>query len=802
MKKDKISAEATPKVAIAIGTNRQDKHWKNTSISWAEFCGRCSKPIRTDETLSDYMAMPKDEKGEIKDVGGFVCGTLKVNNGSRGRDNIAYMTMLGLDVDNGTPTFWDAFQKIYSCAALLYSSHSSTADSPRYRLIMPFNRRVTIEEYEPIGRRVASSLGIDLFDHTTYQFNRLYYWPSCSSDAEFIFQKQDGHPLDADAILSEYKDWHDESEWPLGSHEDAHERKAWTKLGDPREKDGVIGAFCRAYDIEDAVTTFLPTIYSATAQSSRFTFIDGHAPNGLVCYDHSYAYAWDDSDPANNGRCKNAFDLCRVHLFGKLDKGAKTKEPTKLPSYVAMCDYAVRDVNVRRVMEEDRRQSIEDDFGGIEIDEAEDWHTFLMMDKKGSVTDIRKNRLLIAMNDDALKDVYFNTFYKDFYKAGKPMDDGEYDIIADHLDEAYKLKMNADNIEHRLFVFYRWKRPKNPVKAMIEAEEWDQHERLDTLLIDYLGAEDNQLNRLITRMTFVAAVKRVYEEGCPFDNILTLQGAGGIGKSKIWKMLAGDFFSGDFHMDADENRQKDNLRSSWIIEIAELSGFKKSDIDSGKSLISDQVDVYRPAFARKVQRFDRHSIFIATTNDKKFLRDTTGNRRWWVMPCSGKGKHGRPAKWLDEIKKLRGQIWAEALVRYREGTPTYLDEDSKEWKAMEARREAVHTISDDAQALKDWLSILLPTDWQKDYGINERHRYFYEGHFLDAGKGTMKREVVTCKMIKNECPTIETTSSSKLGDIMDGFADWKRVPHIPTDAVYGRGQGWIYSPSIDEEDDL
>ena len=193
---------------------------------------------------------------------------------------------------------------------------------------------------------IASKLNIEVFDDTTYQLARLFYYPSTSRDGEYVFEYQDGKACNVDEFLKQYHDYKDVALWPVSSREGdiiVHELK---KVGDPTEKPGLIGAFCRAYSIEDAIDTFLPDVYEKTAHDGRYTYINGSVAAGLVCYEGKFAYSNHETDPASKQLC-NAFDLCRIHLYGVQDEGTKITDNTRLPSYLKMQDFVAKDKKVR-----------------------------------------------------------------------------------------------------------------------------------------------------------------------------------------------------------------------------------------------------------------------------------------------------------------------------------------------------------------------------------------------------------------------------------------------------------------------
>lgn len=250
-------------IHIAVFASRMAKKGKNQTLQWSDFAERLSTTVKTQETMQEYMKMGKDEQDRIKDVGAYVGGWLQ--GGSRKAENLEHRTLLTLDADFAQPDLIDTLDLVYGCAVVAYPTHKHTPEKPRLRLVLPLRRPVSAEEYEAVGRRVAYDLGMEQFDDTTYQPTRIMYYPSTAADGEFAPVSRDAPWLDPDAVLAQYPDWRDTSYWPMAARaEDARKREA-KKQGNPTEKPGLIGAFCRCYDVETAIDKFLPGVYTPCA---------------------------------------------------------------------------------------------------------------------------------------------------------------------------------------------------------------------------------------------------------------------------------------------------------------------------------------------------------------------------------------------------------------------------------------------------------------------------------------------------------------------------------------------------------
>jgi predicted P-loop ATPase len=735
-------------VEIATAHSRLSKKWKNKRWKWSDLVSRCAETKRTGETVAEYLRMSREEQSNIKDVGGFVGGYL--SGGVRKTSNVMYRTVATLDIDYGTPDVWDDFTVAYNFAAMLYSTHKHTKDKPRYRLVFPLSRQVTPSEYEPLCRRIAAEIGIDLFDITTYQLPRLFYWPSTSKDGDYVFEVQDGPICNVDAILASYINYNDVSEWPIASREGdavAHEIR---KAGDPLEKPGLIGAFCRAYSIEDAIEHFLNDVYEKTAHEGRYTYRSGSVAGGLVCYDGKFAYSHHETDPASMQLC-NAFDLCRIHLYGVHDEGTRVTDITRLPSYIKMQDFAAKDKAVRVLLTKERRAEADADFADIELDDADtaddeantEWMADLEYDRKGAIKSTAKNIMAILDNDNKLAGHLWHDLFSgfDLVTGGLPWDAtakqwGNRDDanLRIYLEENYgvtgkdKIKDAKDAIltKHR----------KHPIRDYLKNLRWDGVRRLDTLIIDYIGAKDTPLNRAITRKHFAAAVARVMRPGCKYDYCLIIRGAEGIGKSTLFRVMGGEWFN-DSLTTTEGKGGMEQLRCSWIVELAELSSIKRSDVEQVKNYLSRRDDIYRAAYGTVVEKHPRQCVFCGTTNEDYFLKGDTGNRRFWVIQADASL---RTRSCFDDLPQWRDQIWAEAVQAWRDDEPLHLPTELE----TEVRQVQASCNDDSDDPMKGMVELFLqtklPVDWDS-WDLRRRRTYYNQPDPLEE-IGTVEREYV------------------------------------------------------------
>lgn len=800
-------------IDLATAHSRIAKKWRNRHWLWSELLQRCSETKRTGETAAEYARMSKEEQSNVKDVGGFVGGYL--SGGIRKNANVMYRTVATLDIDYGTVNVWDDFTMAFGFAAMIYSTHKHSSKTPRYRLVFPLSRQVSPAEYEPLCRKIAAEIGIDLFDDTTYELPRLFYWPSTSKDADFVFDYQDGPACDVDAILSQYVDYKDVSAWPLSSREGdviAHEIK---KQGDPTEKPGVIGAFCRAYSIEDAIDTFLSDKYEKTGHDGRYTYKLGSVAGGLVCYEGKFAYSHHETDPASKQLC-NAFDLCRVHLFGAQDEGSRALDVARKPSYAAMQEFAAKDKAVKLLMARERAQAAADDFDGLDDAELpedynDEWKAELEYTKSGKLLCNIANIILILENDPALAGHIVHDLFTgmDSAKDGLPWnknanqwtdtDDANLRVwLEKHYDITGKEKI-ADALTAVLT-----RHSYHPIRDYLNGLTWDGVPRLDRIIIDYMGAEDSELNRAMSRKHFVAAVARVFNPGCKYDYCLIMSGAEGIGKSTLLRVMGGKWFN-DSITTLEGKEGMEQLRRAWVVELGELSSIKRSDVEQVKAHLSKQVDIYRAAYARRVLEHPRQCVFCGTTNEALFLKGDTGNRRFWVIPVVAELRKYKD--WSEAIRRDRDQLWAEAVHYYKQGEPLYLSEEL-EAQAKQRQQDFNDDNDDPIVAMLDkYLNTLLPVNWDT-MDIQARRSYLRDPDPLQA-EGTVKRDKVCaaefiCEQLgKDMADKDYKYLCRRVSKMIGDRPEWERVSSTKHAAkLYGTQRGFRRVEQPDENDDI
>lgn len=799
---------------ISTAPKRTSKRWVPERVTWDGLARRLQTPVRTGETMAEYARMSADEKAARKDQGGFVGGDIV--GGRRVRGSCRERWLVTLDADEAGQEDWEDFTALSDWTVLAYATHSSTPDRPRLRWVLPLTRAVSPEEYGAVARAVAELIGIETMDTTTYQPERLMYWPSCPADAEYYYRRRDGVTLDPDALLRERYggSWRDTALWPTAEREQTVVLREAKKQGDPAARPGIVGLFCRAYDVPTAIDRFLPDRYT-DAGAGRYTYTGGTTTAGAVLYDDgAFLYSHHDHDPAGGQLC-NAFDLVRLHLFGDRDADiAVDTAPGNTPSFRAMSELASADEGVLR----QKAQECVGDFadltadgcqaesGGEQAEDGDDWTTKLKLRPKSSeLEQCIGNAALVLRNDPALKGVLgYNEMSERIVltrlppwrkgaapgRDGLPWDDADDANLRTYLSERWGLTQAQQIRDAKIVVASE--HPFHPVRDYLLGLQWDGTERIETALIRWLGAEDTPYVRAVSRKWFTAGAKRMLYPGCKFDNLLLLIGAQGIGKSQFSDKISLGY-KNDSLLRVDSKDAYEGLRGAWIVELAEMNAVKKSDVEAVKTFLSKRSDTFRPAYAENEKTFLRHCIFYSTTNDPETLRDRTGNRRWWCVECAGTGDSGVLAGLEDEA----AQLWAEAVVCVRRGDSLWLDDRTLR---EEAERHAErHAVQDElAGEIEAFLDIPIPTAEKWESMDRQDRRDWFTGASVlrtemeqDGGLELVRRDTVCVSEVRWEMMGIEIgrgndSVSRRIANLLNSMKGWRRLPDRAYVGPYGR----------------
>jgi putative DNA primase/helicase len=788
-------------VEIAIGRSRLEKKWKNKEMLWSELVNRLKKTHRTHEGYKEYIAMKPSRQDTIKDIGGFVGGP--VIGGRRQKGAVLERQVLTLDLDKveDTEKLITLYANTTHSAFVLYSTHKHSEEAPRLRLVVPLSRVVNADEYEAIGRMIASLTGIEQYDPTGYQFERLMYWPSTAKDGDYFFHVADHAWLNPDAILEQYIDWQDVNEWPRGEGEVDKPVHDAEKQADPLTKAGLIGAFCRTYTIQEAIEKFLNKVYAEGTIEDRYTYVAGSTGNGAVVYDNKFLYSHHSTDPCGS-LLVNAYDLVRIHKFRHLDKEEDEKEGiSKLPSVIAMNELIQNDKRVKRTIGkesiDEARAIFADDDSSYE-EGSDDWMEDLEIDTHGQYLSTINNVVLILENDPQLRGHFrWNDFSKRQIIKGKlpwkrktkdeSLTDSDMAHLWHYIELVYGLSSIVKIDKAIDIVCQKWLF--NPVKDWIQSKEWDRVERAETLFIDYLGASDNSYIRTVTRKWLAGCIARIYEPGCKFDNMPIIIGDQGIGKSTLLRKLGHIWFT-DSLGDLKNKDSFELIQGVWIVEMGELDSMRRAELETVKHFLSKQDDRFRVSYGRRSETYLRQCLFIGTTNEAKPLKDKTGNRRFWPLPVNLIAAIYDLFKTFTE--ETAQQVWAEVYGWYMVGEDLFLKGQEK----IDAAKVQGEHMEEDNRigALEDYLNTKVPVNW-REMLLPEKRVWLQDMELRQ--QGTVERTYISvaeiwCEFMNKNLGDLAAWNTKDIHLMMKNIEGWEggreKMKRIPQ---YGRQ--WVYT---------
>lgn len=704
------------KYTLSVAGSSASLKWTTVKYTWSDFLERLNRDIRSTETMRDFDRLDRTARANLKDVGGYMAGEL--SGARRLKSAVLSRSMITLDVDYADSLFPVEFDTRFpGVAAVIYNTRSDREKSRRFRVVIPFAEEVQdAAQYEAAARKMAELLGIDLFDPTTFQAERMMYWQSLSSDQPKVFEVFEGEPISAEYLLSLYgnnEEWRDIRNWAFKSDQEKETRAIVSKAmaQNPREKAGLVGAFCRAYSVPAAIEKYLSDVYEIAPGNDRYTYKAGHSVCGMIVFDDLFCFSYHSTDPISDGHAYNAYDLVRVHKFGHLGKEDSTKEMNKLVCADKEC--------VKDMVTPDANLDDFDDYGDAVKSDSTKEVTELVWDLDGKGNkQVTVNNFVNAFKSDPLlngllaydmlkETIVFTrpSFTAKGSKKGDLVNDTDISIIKGRIERMHGIyndaklndaieQVSSDNAFH-------------PIKLYLESLTWDGVPRIDTFLVDYMGAEDNAYTREAFRKMLLAAVTRIYEPGRKFDTALVFYSEQGVGKSTLIQRLSKGWFN-DSLTSLSGKESYEAIQFAWLVELAELSALRKSDVEAVKNFISKREDTYRGAYARRVKTHKRQCVFFGSTNDDEFLKDATGNRRFF--PVSVKRTRKTRIIFEPEFDAIVDQLWAEAMEGYMLGEALTLSDEAE---AIAGGTREEFTERTPIQGLiEEYLDRLFPADYE------------------------------------------------------------------------------------------
>ena len=809
--------ENSRKLVISEANNRLSKQWVTTEITWSEFVDRLGKPKVTAETLDEFLSYSKSKQDDIKDVGGFVGGKLKGN--LRRNGTVESRSLITLDLDN---LAYEDDTKIIKtlnsleCAYAVYSTRKHQTTKPRIRVIFPLAEDVSAEEYEPIARKVAEFIGLRYCDPTTFQAVRLMYWPSHSIDSDYVFTYADKPMLDGAAILNMYVDWKDVTSWPEVPDAQKLHQNRLKKQENPLEKEGIVGAFCRRFNIYQAIDEFLPGVYEPCNVADRLTFIGGSTTAGAIVYqDGLFLYSHHATDPCSQ-KLVNAFDLVRLHKFGHLDIQAEVNTPVaKLPSWIAMKEWVMAKTDVRKDLLKERQQkaiaefSIVDDkneevLEGKIVEDDDNWKDDIQYSADGmKALSTLANIILILRNDKELKFKIFKDIFSSriLVRDGVPWDrkfetpdriwtDTDDAGLRWYLESNYGITSTNKIIDGVNLIAEE--NAENKITTRLQSTQWDGEKRIETLFIDYLGCEDNVYTREVSEKSLVAAVRRAIFGGIKWDNMPILIGPQGVGKSTFLKILGMDWYN-DSLVNVEGKDACEIIQGSWILEMGELSSLRKSELNLVKNFLSRTDDIFRASYGRRAQKYPRRCAFFGTANDTNFLRDETGNRRFWPIDCF---IHSPIKSIFNDLNDELDQIWAEACELAK--NEFYSLVLSKEAEKIAKEEQEAHSEDNVFKGIiLDYLDKKIPKNWNSLDAFAKRtflDEYETMSKQYDENDLILRDKVCAAEIweeaLKNSIRFMKKSDSIEINKVLASLKEWEKMKTSSKFGKYGVQRGY------------
>ena len=749
---------------VAVAPKKDSRRWTSIDITFEEFVGWAEEPA------------------DHKECGNYIFGTLR--GGRRTKNNVVSRSAVQLDADQATEETWDALRDL-GVRGLVHTTYSSAPDGLRLRAILPLDRLVTPDEYVHIVAVLLDRLGEEAFDPGSLQPERYMFRPAVDPKNRdwYRFEELHGPLLSADDLLADFTEDLSTAPTPRPSK----------NKRDPREIEGTVGAFNRAYSLPEAIEKF--GIPYEPAGEGRYQLVGARGFAGVHEVTPDLIYSHHAGDPAY-GQTLSAFDLVRVHLYGILDENVPADTPiNKLPSTEAALQALSTDP---KVVEE----IVGDDFSDDPEDPSAPSRSWVLdlvrSPRTGEVRDVVANWDLITANDPVFRSLVWDELeltvkttadlpWRDL-ERGDQFTGSDRAALSLHIERAYGIRPPRALLDDLVAVVAH-KNPVNPVRDYLESLEWDGVPRVEEALP---GVEHNQYTRLVARKVLVAAVARMFEPGIKWDYSLIIYGTEGRGKtfwvnrmSKGWNAALGDIHSKDTLL---------TMQRSWIVTSDEGFSMKKSDADSLKEFLTRTHDVFRLPYEREVMSYPRHCVIWGTTNDPTFLRRQEGNRRYLIIHA----EHEVDFEALTD--DYVDQVWAEAVHLYRAGEPLFLD---KEGSAIAAQAREAYIEEDTLTGvIQEWLNQPVPANWDD---MSPEARILWRAEAADdlGPVGTHKIQQTCSAQIWVECLG-RSLGDRRRNDLLDiasslrSLPGWRPVPGRTRVPNYGPQLVFERVPELDE----
>ena len=604
--------------------------------------------------ITSNMATKTDSKGKIIELGKldaplFCPVTWSNKNGSRSIKNVKHINAFIMDMDKLTNEQTESvFQRLVNSGLCYnaYSSYSNKCGSNAFRVIIPLSKPCTPNMYKKIWQYMCTYFPEN--DIQTKDPSRLWFYPCTRIDREVHSwqSRGDGGMIDVNSIMSIVPDTRT---LPTQSNTVA---------------PSTDNAFASNHSTSDRFRVITcPAHYPITGHDGQTRTFEWYIEQwyNLPKRDGKYqCYA------PGSGTMGSAFIHRSTNAFG-------------LSRYRLTC------VNKLRT----HMDCISTD-NGLEInymDRHTQWEVLCVIDNMSIV--------LEQMN----LDLWFCEIRQKCFSKGDAMTDAmEIQIMNDMRRKYFHgRKVNLKDVQYAILLACV-RDTRNTLTDYLNGLVWDGEERLDTILIDYMKAEDNKLNRIYGRKWAISAVARALKPGCKVDTMLTLKAGQGHGKGTFFRIMAGccpitgySWYNSS-QINIGEKDGRSILRTAWIHEMAELANLAKKDANIVKNFLDEQYDTFRRAYTKHEVKVPRTAVFSGSTNDDDvgIFKDKTGSRRYWFVECKSKENHMGYSTKLLELH--RDQLWAEAVHRLQAGEEWWLTPEEQALSSAENSSRAVTGI--------------------------------------------------------------------------------------------------------------
>lgn len=613
----------------------------------------------------------------------------------RANDNVLGVTVAAFDLDHLTPSQLEAVADRMDregLACVLHSTHNHRPpDDLAARLVLPLSREIRPVEWSSFWREVVRLYALPA-DKAPRALANIFFLPSAPRGNPTLAFTSDGtRPLDVDALLASAKT-RQGSEFARQSINGPPPKTALTVSGDVDM--GSLKKLLKSYRSTEECEQLVAKVLTGEPLTEKNRDVAVHQLMSILAFILPADTPWEAvlelvrasvvSMPETPGEDA-------AHWLEKAEKDFvegledRAQADAKREAERAADREAKKKLLERRharngTKKEEAAEKSDDDDDDEDAEEEIDWRKVAITKPKGKdgervLENIGANVDIILNYTKEWKGVVrFNDLTKELELHGGPLSLNEQSPstlaskVNNWISHFCELRVPDYVVRDQLIALAR-ENSYDPAADYLSALEWDGQQRADLFLHDYFGVEDNEYTRAVSAKWLISAVARVLEPGCKVDTVLVLEGAQGAKKSQALSILGGKWYSNS-PIRLDDKDSKLLAAQNWIIELAELSSLKKTDLEAQKNFLSMSVDKFRPPYAPTIETFLRRCVFVGTTNEKKYLVDVTGNRRFWPVKCGTLN--------LKALKNDRNQLWAEAVVRYKAKEQWWFTADQEE----------------------------------------------------------------------------------------------------------------------------